>query len=251
MTRAKTIAPSAIRALKVTACLVVWGHSLGCGGTEPQAPNSPDGADAASAHDSANASGPSDSADSPDASARADASFSPDASNSDAGAISPDDASAGKCPSGQLFCPGCPGQAGGCAVGGCPGYACLIDVPDGGPPPVTDAGDAEPPPSCGAQTCSAGALCVRPCCGGTEPPCTPQPEGGACPRDSDPVALCPGSAAQGPGCQQRPCVPPAPFCMPVPTSCQGTPQCSCVPNACTTSGTCFSVTASEVQCSCA
>jgi hypothetical protein len=92
------------------------------------------------------------------------------------------------------------------------------------------------PSACGDQTCGSGQICVHPtCCQGGGVTCHPLPDSGTCPANTDPVT-CPVEAK--PGCMDRPCTKPDPFCMDLPGSCAGSPTCSCLsgpcsPNQCT------------------
>lgn len=104
------------------------------------------------------------------------------------------------------------------------------------------------PSACGDDTCAANQLCIRPCCGGTAPQCTPLPDSGVCPPETDPVPFCPGSS--GAGCEDRPCTPRAPFCMDVPAECGSPPSCSCLGNVCDP-GACGVIESSTVHCMCA
>lgn len=66
--------------------------------------------------------------------------------------------------------------------------------------------------SCGDKTCGTGEVCVVPCCA---PPCKPSP----------------------------------PHCVVVPTKCGGTPDCSCMSEACAGSG-CGGMISGRLQCVC-
>jgi hypothetical protein len=105
------------------------------------------------------------------------------------------------------------------------------------------------PSGCGNQTCTANQVCIRPCCGGTAPRCTPRPQdGGACPPGTDPVNFCPGSS--GAGCQDSPCTPRAPFCTDVPAACGSNLTCPCLGNVCAP-GACGVIDGRTVICMCA
>jgi len=108
----------------------------------------------------------------------------------------------------------------------------LLTIPgcgkgDGAGSPSDGAG---PPMGCGNLTCGAGQICVHPaCCPGGGLTCHPLPDSGTCPADTDPVT-CPVEAK--PGCMDKPCARPAPFCMDPPGSCAGNASCNCLSSAC-------------------
>jgi len=102
---------------------------------------------------------------------------------------------------------------------------------------------------CGARACTSSELCVRPSCGGTAPRCNPLPDGGQCPTGWTYRAFCNTSPTPGPGCEEPPCTPPAPFCITRPASCGATVTCSCLPaNVCQTGGGCGLISGGEVIC---
>jgi hypothetical protein len=104
------------------------------------------------------------------------------------------------------------------------------------------------PSACGVSTCAASQVCIRPCCGGTAPLCTPRPASGVCPAGTDPVPFCLGSS--GAGCQEKPCTPTAPFCADVPSGCGSNINCSCLGRVCDV-GACGVIDGRNVHCLCA
>ena len=110
------------------------------------------------------------------------------------------------------------------------------------------AGNSEPR-ACGNQTCASNQICIRPCCGGPAPRCTPRPQdGGQCPPGMDAVSACPGSSRAG--CRDRPCTPRAPFCADVPAACGAALTCPCLGNVCG-QGTCGLIHGRTAICMCA
>jgi hypothetical protein len=162
----------------------------------------------------------------------------------------------GGCASNQVWCPGCDPGTGACYVGGCPGSAC--PPPDGGAAGASGSGGRGGTGGsagtggsvvCGGQVCTNGELCVRPSCGGTAPRCNPLPDGGQCPTGWTYKTFCNASPAPGPGCEEPPCTPPAPFCIARPASCGATVTCSCLPsNVCQFGGGCGFISGAEVLC---
>ena len=190
----------------------------------------------------------------------------------------------GGCAPNQVWCPGCEPGTGACYVGGCPGVAC--PPPDGGAGAsgssgasggggaggrggttgaggrggTTGSGGAGGGSGdgsggtggsalCGARACTSSELCVRPSCGGTAPRCNPLPDGGQCPTGWTYRAFCNTSPTPGPGCEEPPCTPPAPFCITRPASCGATVTCACLPaNVCQTGGGCGLISGGEVIC---
>ncbi|MCC7540340.1 MAG: hypothetical protein IT379_29255 [Deltaproteobacteria bacterium] len=155
-----------------------------------------------------------------------DAAGSRDGAAGDAAAID------GAAPDGAIGPSGCEaaggtcGCAGGCGPGFHPAPAPLLDMC---PQPCDTCGacsqqcclpdeeaDAGGPGPCGGATCTAGQRCIRPCCGGAEPPCEPAPDdAGGCPAGSTTCFLPSG----GEGCQTF-CTPPPPYCSDtIPTGC--------------------------------
>ena len=62
-------------------------------------------------------------------------------------------------------------------------------------------------------------------------------------------AFCNTSPTPGPGCEEPPCTPPAPFCITRPASCGATVTCACLPaNVCQTGGGCGLISGGEVIC---
>jgi hypothetical protein len=129
--------------------------------------------------------------------------------------------------------------AGGRATGGTSGQG-----GDG----AAGAGGAAGGTPCGSgQSCAPGRICVSPTCGGGPAVCTPLPDGGQCPSGWTYTALC--ASGVGPACLLPPCTPAAPFCADLPSSCGGTPTCSCLPtNVCEGNGECQFVSGFQVLC---
>jgi hypothetical protein len=116
---------------------------------------------------------------------------------------------------------------------------------DSSPP---DAADPDSSFACGSVVCGPGQVCVHPCCGGTAPPCTARPDGGACPSGWQAVAAC--SGIDVPGCQAPMCTPPPAFCFIPSPACRSDAACGCFDTACTGGG-CWIVTGRVVMCGCA
>jgi len=189
----------------------------------------------------------------------------------------------GGCAPNQVWCPGCGPDSGACYVGGCPGVAC--PPPDagagasgssgaaggggaGGRGGTTGSGGAGGAAGssgrggsgggsggtggsalCGARACASSELCVHPSCGGTAPRCDPVPDGGQCPTGWTYKSFCNTSPSPGPGCEEPPCTPPAPFCTTRPASCGATVTCSCLPNnVCQNGGGCGLISGGDVIC---
>jgi len=166
----------------------------------------------------------------------------------------------GGCAPNQVWCPGCEPGTGACYVGGCPGVAC--PPPDGGAGASGSngasggrggsgggSGGTGGSALCGARACTSSELCVRPSCGGTAPRCNPLPDGGQCPTGWTYRAFCNTSPTPGPGCEEPPCTPPAPFCITRPAACGATVTCACLPaNVCQTGGGCGFISGGEVLC---
>jgi hypothetical protein len=188
---------------------------------------------------------------------------------------------AGGCAPNQVWCPGCEPGTGACYSGGCPGAAC--PPPDGGAGAsgsggasggtggrggTTGSGGASGAFGtggrggagggsggtggsvlCGARACTSSELCVRPSCGGAAPRCNPVPDGGQCPTGWTYRSFCNTSPSPGPGCEEPPCTPPAPFCTTRPASCGATVTCGCLPtNVCQSGGGCGLISNGEVIC---
>jgi len=104
--------------------------------------------------------------------------------------------------------------------------------------------------ACGAGVCAAGEVCVHPNCVPGALLCNPVPDGGQCPTGWQRTSFCPNNT--GGGCTPGPCTPPSPFCAPVPASCNGKPDCSCLPyELCSEGGglgSCTWVNGSDVMC---
>lgn len=180
----------------------------------------------------------------------------------------------GGCAPNQVWCPGCEPGTGACYSGGCPGIAC---PPVDGGAGASGSGGASGTGGaggrggttgsggrggsaggsggtggsaiCGARACTSDELCVHPSCGGTAPRCNPVPDGGQCPTGWTYKAFCNTSPTPGPGCEEPPCMPPAPFCTTRPASCGATVTCSCLPgNVCQSGGGCGLISGGEVIC---
>ncbi|HVV16919.1 MAG TPA: hypothetical protein VHH90_06920 [Polyangia bacterium] len=125
------------------------------------------------------------------------------------------------------------GAAGGVGVatggsGGRGGAGGKGGAPGTGGAQVGGKGGAAP---CGTQSCASNEVCVRPGCGGGVAVCEPLADGGQCPTGWI-LSLCAGGTGRM-GCMPGPCTPPAPFCAPLPASCGGIPNCTCLPfNVC-------------------
>jgi hypothetical protein len=162
----------------------------------------------------------------------------------------------GACAPNQVWCPGCEPGSGACYAGGCPGVAC--PPPDGGAGASGSSGRGGTGGGtggtggsvvCGSRACTSSELCVRPSCGGTAPRCNPLPDGGPCPTGWTYRAFCNNSPTPGPGCEEPPCTPPAPFCITRPASCGATITCACLPtNVCQSGGGCGLISNGEVIC---
>jgi hypothetical protein len=132
-----------------------------------------------------------------------------------------------------------------------------VDAPSDGTEPGVDsaspdATDANSSFVCGGVVCGVGQVCVHPCCGGTAPPCSARPDGGACPSGWKAVSACPGTDA--PGCQAPPCTPPPSFCITPPAACQSDAACGCLNSACgcldSACGACGTFSGRELTCRC-
>ena len=116
----------------------------------------------------------------------------------------------------------------------------------------------EPGDAGGCSACGAGQLCVYPSCGGgTAQPCSALNDAGGCPVGWSYSNQCLNGITASPGCMPPPCVPPPPFCVDLPATCNGTANCSCLPNnVCEvmlpgnayTGGQCLFVHAAVVSC---
>jgi len=106
-------------------------------------------------------------------------------------------------------------------------------------------------PPCGSRRCSSDQICVHPtCCQGSGAPCHPLPQDGKCPPNTFPYVC---SGTQRPGCQERPCDDPPPYCVKLPPSCVTSPTCDCAnKNKLCMPGECmrFSAAARELKCGC-
>jgi hypothetical protein len=84
-----------------------------------------------------------------------------------------------------------------------------------------------------ADACPSDQVQVVPCCGGAPVECVPRLDGGACPMDTslDESSCQSGSPGTRPGgpnavCMPAPCVPPVPYCAPLPPSCDAQMECN-------------------------
>ncbi|HEY2406774.1 MAG TPA: hypothetical protein VGI10_12265 [Polyangiaceae bacterium] len=70
------------------------------------------------------------------------------------------------------------------------------------------------PLTCGTTTCGPTQYCVVPCCGGAQPLCMSNPDGGACPAGTHAGCNQPNACLGGMSCcQADPCTPPPPYCV--------------------------------------
>jgi hypothetical protein len=103
------------------------------------------------------------------------------------------------------------GGPGGSTADGSPGSAAdgsQRDAEDARPDGV---GDAQGPFPCGQSMCTPAQYCLHPCCQDPNPlPCTPLPDGGACPPGTHQDASC---FPRIDGCRNNPCTPPPESCV--------------------------------------
>ena len=136
--------------------------------------------------------------------------------------------------------------AGGSGSGGRGGAGGKAGAPGTGGGSAGGKGGGAAP--CGTQTCGGNEVCIHPGCGGGVAICDPLPDGGHCPQGWT-ESLCPAPYGRV-GCMPGPCTPPAPFCAPLPASCGGTPNCTCLPpDVCgVNGGTCGWIQNGAVMC---
>ncbi len=82
---------------------------------------------------------------------------------------------------------------------------------------ATGSSDGGQPTVCGSLTCTAGEVCINPCCGGPAPACFAPRDDGQCAPGSMPIDadLCGQRCGSETCCLPDPCVPDPPYCAPV------------------------------------